>query len=653
MLVLLAKFKQHWADVMEEVSNDFIFGTLATDQQRLAFFRAEMSGVAHRNHIQPLDPLPGQEVCITVTIGPQVVADNVTCYFTTDGTVPAGRLGVPAPGSRSVALNRVASVWNIFLWGYLEEWQCQLPPLLEHTTVRYCIEAWSSLTGQSAWASEIIGIIADDGKRLEDAGPDYNYLHDIGAEFGLTFIQHARTFAYQVDRERAPEWLRDALIYHVFVDRFNPGSGRSFVPANDPMAFHGGTIRGVIEKLDYIASLGTTVIWLSPIFPSPSHHGYDTTDYQGVEPRMGTMEDVRALIDAVHARDMRVLFDYTANHCSSAHPIFQDVLQNPNSPYRNWFTFLRYPDLYLSFFGVKDLPQINNDYPDARQAMIDYALYWLEQGVDGFRLDYAIGPSRAFWTEFRTATRTIKSDSVLLGEAVDTADEMRSYMGRLDGCLDFLLLQAVRLFFAFGSITPSQFDAFVRRHLTAFPPGFVLPSFLDNHDMNRFAWVVRGDMRRLKLAALCQFTLPHPPIIYYGTEVGMSQVRDVRHADGSGHPEESRLPMIWGEEQNLALLDFYRQLGQLRSRTASVWRGPRRTLYLDDARSLYAFACADERAPHTALYLVAFNNSPETHAIPLPVGQRWELILASETAHLVDGQLTLSAYGGAVLRTGP
>jgi cyclomaltodextrinase / maltogenic alpha-amylase / neopullulanase len=151
--------------------------------------------------------------------------------------------------------------------------------------------------------------------------------------------------------------------------------------------------------------------------------------------------------------------------------------------------------------------------------MIESATYWLDRGLDGFRCDYANGPSHAFWSAFRAATRAAKPDSITLGEVVETPELQRTYQGRLDGCLDFLLLQGLRQFFAFDVMTASAFDGFLQRHLAFFAGDFVLPSFLDNHDMNRFLWVVRGDVRRLKLAALCQFTLPHPPIIYYGTNV--------------------------------------------------------------------------------------------------------------------------------------
>jgi glycosidase len=629
---------------MDNISNDFVFGTLATDTRRLAYLKAETGGVSHRHRLDPPDPLPGQPVRLLVTLGPEVQADHVTCYYTIDKTEPVGQRGTPAPGTHSVAFTHVGSVWDTLLWGYGEEWQATLPPQPHGVTVRYRIEAWSSLSETTIWASEIIDSTSGDGAVVGDTSPGDRSLRELGADVGLNFVRRARTFAYHVDQEQAPPWLQDAIIYQVFVDRFNPGGGQPFAQTGDLTDFSGGTLRGVTEKLDYIAGLGATVIWLSPVFPSPSHHGYDATDYRRIEPRLGDHADVRALLDAAHARGMRVLFDYCANHVSAEHPAFQDAIRNPSSPYRDWFTFTRYPDEYLCFFGVKSLPQVATDLPAARQAMIDYAIYWIEQGVDGFRLDYSIGPSHAFWTDFRAATRAVRVDSALFGEAVDTADALRSYAGRMDGCLDFLLLQALREFFAFASITASQFDTFLRRHFAYFPPGFVLPSFLDNHDMNRFLWVVQGDTRRLKLAALCQYTLPHPPILYYGTEAGLSQFHDVRAADGSGHPEEARLPMRWGHDQDEELLAFYRELGMFRRSTAALWRGLRQSVYCDDAGGRYAYTCADDR--HTML--IALNNHPAPQPIPLPA-DGWEIVLASAPASISKQQVELAAYGGAIL----
>jgi len=623
------------------VSADFVFGTLATDDLRLAQLRAARSGVTHGHRLTPQDPLPDQPVQIEVTTGPAAPCERVTCYFTADGAEPVGSRGVAERGI-AVELQQAAVEWDTLLWGYVARWTGELAPHPAGTLVRYRVEAWSA-QGPSFWASEIAGVVT--GERPADLNPTDAELFNLPGSQPLWPIRRSGSFAYHVDKEQVPDWLRDAVIYQVFVDRFATTAARSFDTPDSPGGFFGGTLRGVIERLPYLEALGATVLWLSPIFPSHSHHGYDAYDYMAVEPRLGTLDDLRELTAAAHARGMRVLLDFVANHISSHHPAFQRALADAESPEAGWFTFTRWPDQYLSFFGVLDHPQINSDNPDARAAMIASASFWLEQGVDGFRLDYANGPSHAFWSQFRAATRAIRRDSVTIGEVVETPALQQSYTGRMDGCLDFLLMQALRQLFAFRSLPVSAFDAFLRRHLAFFGDNFVLPSFLDNHDMNRALWVLRGDTRRLRLAALCQFTLPPPPIIYYGTEAGLNQKRDVRYPDGSGHPEESRLPMPW-EAQDAELHAFYSALVALRRATPALWRGQRNTLLLDDAKGLYAYACAAEG--HTAL--VALNTGNAAQIVPLPAGA-WQLALASDPALAVEGgSLTLPGGTGVVLQ---
>ena len=293
--------------------------------------------------------------------------------------------------------------------------------------------------------------------------------------------------------------------------------------------------------MDYLHDLGINCLWLTPIFASPSHHGYDPTDYCAIEPRLGSEADFRALVDAAHQRGMRILLDFVANHVSRQHPAFVAAQQDPRSPYRDWFFFREYPDRYESFYDVPDQPIVNTDHPAVREYLIGAAQHWLHMGCDGFRLDHAQGATHAFWSAFRAASREVKSDAATFGEITETPAVMRSFAGRMDGALDFHLLELLRGFFAYSSITASQFDRALHDHYAYFGSALALPSFLDNHDMNRFLWSVGGDTRRLKLAALCQFTLPHPPVVYYGTEVGLSQRQAV------GRLEEARLPMP-GEE---------------------------------------------------------------------------------------------------------
>jgi glycosidase len=301
-----------------------------------------------------------------------------------------------------------------------------------------------------------------------------------------------------------------------------------------------------------------------------------------------------------------------ANHWGSGHFTFQEALKDQDSQYYDWYRWNRWPDDYETFFSVRDLPQINVDYPPAREYLLSAARYWLtEFDFDGFRLDYAIGPSHDFWTDFRIAVRQAKPEAWIFGEVVETPQRQRSYWGRLHGCLDFVLQQALRELFAFGSINLTQFDAFLEKHEAFFPPGYSRPSFLDNHDVDRFLWLVGGDKRRLKLAALCQFTLGGPPIVYYGTEVGLSQRRGMRQPDGRHHMAEARLPMAWGDDQDADLLAYYHWLIHFRRQHPVLWRGSRRTVHLDVANGTYAYDRADE----SEIVTVCLNLSDEHRSV--------------------------------------
>ena len=653
----------------DQVSADFVFGTLASDDLRLAQTKAALAGVSHDLLLHPADPQPGEAVAIAVELGPEVVADQVCCYYTTDGSLPSGAHGITTNGV-ALPMRAAGADWDTLLWGYRARWIGELPAQPDGTLVRYIIETWSNQGGESHWATQIAGVVA--GVRPA-AATDTDARLFASPDSQLWPLRRSTGYGYHVDTERVPEWLQEAVIYHVFVDRFAAGEGHAFAAPETPGGFYGGTLRGVIEQIEYISSLGTSCIWLSPLFPSPSHHGYDATDYQTVEPRLGSEADLRELIEAAHARGIRVILDYVANHMSSSHPAFQRAIGDEQSAERGWFTFAHWPDQYLTFFGVQDLPQIDTDNPAARAYLIESARHWLNLGVDGFRCDYANGPSHGFWSAFRAANRATSASSITLGEVVETPALQRSYQGRLDGCLDFLLLQALRQFFAFGTLTPTGFDSFLTRHFSYFPADFTMPSFLDNHDMNRFLWVVGGDTRRLKLAALCQFTLPQPPITYYGTEVGLSQVRDVRYADGSGHPEESRLPMLWGNAQNSDLLDFYRKLGALRQATPATWHSLRTTLLADDATGLYVYHCqgvgvrgANEVQPNSPALqrreperrepdranagpIIVLNNSPNPQQYELPTAAATLRLATGADVRLEGGTLMLAAYGGAVV----
>lgn len=587
----------------ETVMEDFIFGGIEADEQeRLALERRRWTGIRHFHRIDPLDPQPGEPVTVTVYAGPTVQVDHITLYFTTDGSDPAGCRGVPANGV-ATPLQPICVRWENLIWDYVAVWQGQLPPQPAGTLVLYRIEGWCSYDERiSLWSRE--------------------------SNLDRTAERPVR-YGYYVDTFATPAWAREAVIYQIFVDRFASGGirgpvgtpeygtkrlPRRWLEPAEMNGFAGGNLRGVLEHLDYIADLGVTAIWLSPVFRTPSYHGYDTTDFFTVEPRFGTNEDFRTLVKTAHERNLRVILDFVANHTSTEFSPFIEAQHDETSPYRAWFEYdLAYQHGYRCFFDVAAMPQLNTDHPDVRRYLIDAACYWLaEYGIDGYRLDYAAGPSHAFWSEFRAACRQVKPDCWLFGEVTLAGDALRTYMGRLDGCLDFAFCRLLRQLCAGSqsSITLTPFVNAVERSRLFFGD-FLLPSFLDNHDMNRFLWVAGNDPQRLRLAAGLMFALGGPPILYYGTEVGLSQPRPK-----GPWREEARHPMLWGEDQDQDLLAFFTQWIAARRRHPALWQGTLQTLWLDEAQGVWL---AERRCEADRL-LVAVNVSEKPRTIALPPG---------------------------------
>ncbi len=390
-------------------------------------------------------------------------------------------------------------------------------------------------------------------------------------------------------------WWHEAVFYQVLVDRFRRFGAEE--PLRDPSlpGFCGGNLRGVVERLDYLRSLGITALWLSPIQCTASYHGYHITDYQRVEKRFGGMASFRALLRAAKP-DIRIVLDWVPNHLHRTHPFFQEALRSKRSRYRDWFYFDRHGD-HLSFLDVSELPKLNLDHPDARRYMIDCAKSWLDLGVDGFRLDHVLGPSMEFWHTFRAEVKQHKPTTYLVGEALfmgiqrkdlrtlrmprkrqcfeaavrghSVADRVQlEYAGVFDGLLDFGFQEILLTQVAHARQKPgtAQLQARLDEHYRQFPPGLSLPSFLDNHDLNRFLFEAKGDRTRLMQAAEIQFQQAQPPIIYYGTEAGMTQDRASDALNG-GLP--ARQWMTW-THPDPELLEFYTDLICERKRRGSL-----------------------------------------------------------------------------------
>lgn len=575
------------SDLFQPAMADFVFGGIEADEQRLlATERDARSGIRHFHDITPLDPTPRQSVRFTVQVGPDAAIDRVTAYVTTDGTYPAGSQGVAQIGI-AVAMSHVATRWEPLIWDYVTVWQGEIAGQPEGTLVQYYIEGWRSFAPPlSIWSRE---------QRIDRT------------------IEPRTLYGYHVDRFSVPDWARHAIVYHVFVDRFTGVENRWLEP-DEMEHFAGGTLRGVIDRLDYIVALGVTVLWISPVFVTESYHGYDTTDYDNVDPRFGTNADLLELFEQAHAHGLRVILDFVANHTSVAFAPFVKALNDPSSKYRRWFSFdPAYKHGYRAFFDVASMPQLDTDIPEVRSLLGKAARHWLAAGADGLRLDYAAGPSHVFWSAFRAACRAIKPDCWLFGEATRAGDTLRSYTGRLDGCLDFSFCRALRMLCAQPqpALTISQFANQVQASQAFFGVNFLLPAFIDNHDMNRFLWAAGNDKRRLRLALALLFGLGGAPCLYYGTEVGLGQPR----AKGPWR-EEARHPMLWGAAQDTSLLVYTKQLIEFRRQHLALAAGKVVTHYLDDVAGVWL---VERRAGQDSV-LIAVNLGDKAQTMELPEG---------------------------------
>lgn len=393
-------------------------------------------------------------------------------------------------------------------------------------------------------------------------------------------------------------WFRNAIVYQIFVDRFSRGLVADARPAScEGPVFCGGNIRGIIERLDYLDELGVTAIWLSPFNTTSAYHGYHITDFFGVDPRFGTLEDVQELIAKAHGRGMKLIMDFVPNHMSSQHPFFVDAQKNKASEYRQWFYFQKWPNRYRCFMSFGELPKINLDYAPARDHIIGAAKYWLAMGFDALRLDHVFGPSHRFWAFFRESIKHDFPDALLIGEAFGVAGlhkiaykdlasinlpgkfwlrlfqasdrAMRAYTSSLDGALDFTFQAfAVNYVARPNRLHPHWLlNLRLKAHYAKFPPGFFLPAFLDNHDINRFLFECGDNKERLKEAAKLQFAQNQPVVIYQGTEVGVSQEKDIADVPSYGDLQVRHM-MPWNNF-DAELLAFYKDLiKQRRQKTA-------------------------------------------------------------------------------------
>jgi glycosidase len=359
-------------------------------------------------------------------------------------------------------------------------------------------------------------------------------------------------------------WWNDTVFYEIFVRSFYDSDGDGV-----------GDFNGITEKLDYLndgdpattTDLGISGLWLMPIHPSPSYHGYDVTDYYAVNSQYGTLDDFRRLLEEAHRRGIKVTIDLVLNHTSASHPWFVEARTNPESPYRDWYLFSESDPGYAGAWGQDiwhpagdayylgvfwdQMPDLNYNNPEVVAEMNKVAAYWLEFGVDGFRLDavrYLVEEgtktadtlsNHTYWEQFRLAYKATNPQAITIGEVWTGNFAVSKYLegDELDLAFNFELADQV-----VKQVESGQADTLglVLDASVKYIPNNQFATFLTNHDQNRLMNQIGQNVEKAKTAASLLLTMPGVPFIYYGEEIGMTGVK----------PDENiRTPMQWSTEE--------------------------------------------------------------------------------------------------------
>jgi alpha-amylase len=524
---------------------------------------------------------------------------------------------------------------------------------------------------------------------------------------GCTASRPAATTAPAPERSRSlGTWANGAVFYEVFVRSFQDSNGDGK-----------GDLPGLISRLDYLndgkpeteTDLGVDALWLMPIFKSPSYHGYDTTDYEQVNPDYGTNDDLTRLCSEAHRRGMHVIVDLVINHTSNQHPWFIESASGPTSPRRDWYLWSPI-DLHWAqpwnpagsswhqkngawYYGLfwAGMPDLNLRTPAVRAEVKRIAAFWLGRGVDGFRLDAVrhliedgggdgqndTPETHAFLKQFAAHVRSVRPDAALVGEAWTETAKIAAYYGstevvpggdELPMNFDFPLAKKIVEGVEIGE--SKSIAATLREIAATYPPGATDVPFLTNHDMRRVATVLKGDPGKLRSAAAVLLSLPGTPFLYYGEEIGLLNGT----ADGD---EAKRTPMPWNgtpgggfstgtpwyrfaPEQSTthvqaqtgdpgSLLSHYRRWIRARHASPALSRGALQLLREEGPVLAFVRSMGSERL------LVVHNLGPDPAMVSLTVeGTRLDPLLAPDGAKASREsggvRVTLPPYGSAAFK---
>lgn len=404
-----------------------------------------------------------------------------------------------------------------------------------------------------------------------------------------------------------PSWYKEGVMYNIFVDRFNNGNRNkkpsnpkknSFIYANwsdEPMYikdkndeiirwdFHGGNLKGIIDKLPYLSKIGVSIIYLSPIFESSSNHKYNTGDYKKIDPMFGDEEILKELIEKANKKGINIILDGVFSHTGADSKYFNKfgnydevgAYQSKDSKYSSWYTFNDFPDDYKCWWGVKDLPNVN----ELNKSYMDYIIYdkdsvinkWTNMGIKGWRLDVADELPTEFIKEIRKELKKNDAESVLVGEVWEDAsnkityNERRNYLvgNQLDSVMGYPFRDNIVSFLK-GNITSKELNNKFMTIKENYPKESFKANLnlISSHDVARIKTELNYDEAMVKLAVATQMTFEGVPYIYYGDEAGLC----------GGTDPDNRKTYPWKNEDE-DMIEFYKEAINTRKKYSVLTSG--------------------------------------------------------------------------------
>jgi len=373
-----------------------------------------------------------------------------------------------------------------------------------------------------------------------------------------------------------PQWAEGEIIYQIIIDRFfdgnpdnNPEHVRPWGTLPNRSTYYGGDFEGIIKKLDYLADLGVKIIYLSPVFKSPSYHKYDISNFYQIEDIYGGIDGLKKLVHKVHEKGMKIVLDGVFNHCSSEHQFFQDLLLNNElSFFKDFFEVYSYPvsieEGNYNNFGnlVPKMPKFNTSNDRVIDYLSEQAIYWLmELDIDGYRLDVADEISHKFWRYFRQTLKSKKKDIILIGEIWNKASAWLKG-DELDTATNYKFRQYL-FEFVKGEISSLKFINLIQANLMDYASvqSNYLVNLIGSHDTVRSITELNQEKTHY-LTLMVMLLFPGMPLIYYGDEVGLEGDKD----------PDNRRAMLWKKSLSIDEI-LIRKLAKYRSQSDTLKKG--------------------------------------------------------------------------------